>query len=532
MKLPIIILASALLLGGCSRKQSETVTTIPEERIESGWMSCPEMDVYLKEFSNDHKDAPYWMDAVEGRWENDELQFRLRQSKVPASWGYMTYWWFNQDESSFQRHLQDMKKQGITLVYRQEFKLPNGETRFQGVWQQIYGTDGNQRKPFKSPKTELDKMLHELDYGWEAADVYHKKYAGRLDRSALALCLLGERYGHEGHHQKSLKLLRKAVRTDSSRTTQNALAKQYLRMGDTEAWLDQMLAILDQAENDLDALLTHQEIADHFVSVGAWDRAGPHIGPSKESNSWLPLMKAAWYYGLTGQSTEGVSCLEKLAAGPGNDDIYNYLLCFNFEPTNPIQKKLNQTYQRQSKGNPVSLSRAACISLVDQDSENAVVLLTKALKSSNDPWYGVFGAIICDQQDWYKQRDELLQEAVVRFPNLERPSNNRQGLRQFLDLYIKANTEGLSPELKAQFQEFSNSYRYEGFNVDAHAFAGEVLRLKGETELATEVFGEAIRPYFQQRICEFLIYQGLHSMGEDPKLILVLNSAKKTGSEQ
>jgi tetratricopeptide (TPR) repeat protein len=528
MKLPIIILASALLLGGCSRKQREIVTTIPEDRIESGWMSCPEMDVYMKEFSNNHKGDRYWIDAVDGRWENDELQFRLRQSKVPAGWGHMWYWWFNQDESSFQRHLQEMKRQDITLVYRQEFKLPNGEIRFQGVWQRVYGTDGNKRKPFKTPESELDDMLHELDYGWEPADEYHKKYADRLDRSALALCLLGERYGHEGHHQKALEMLQKAVQVDANRTTLKALAKQYLRMGDTEAWLDQMLAILDQTESGRDAIITHQEIADHFVSVGDWDKAWPHIGPSTESNSWLPLMKAAWYYGLTGHSAEGVNCLEQMATGLGNEDIYNYLLSFNFEPTNPIQKKLNQTYQWQANGDPVSLSKAACISLVNQDVEDAAALLTKALKSSNDPWYGVFGAIICDQQEWHKQRDELLQEAVVRFPKLENPSNNRQGLRQFLDLYIKANTEGISPELKVQFKEFSTSYRYEGFNMDAHAFAGEVLRLKGETELATEIFGEAIRPYFQQRVCEFLVYQGLRSMGEDPKLIL---DAKKAEPE-
>jgi tetratricopeptide (TPR) repeat protein len=506
MKFPIIVFATALLLGGCSSKQSKTTSSMPEGRIESDWMSGSKMDTYLQNFDSNRNGTNYWLDAVEGRWNEGEAQYRLRHSQVPDGWGYLWYWWFNQNEVSFKKRLEDMKRQGITLVYRQEFKLPNGETRFQGVWQELYGTDGNKRKVFELPSSELEEMLHELEYGWQSAQHYHEKYAGKLDRSALALSLLGKRYAHEGCDDKAIITLQQAVQLEANRTTQKALAEQYLKMGDTHAWLQHMTAILNQTENHMDAILTHQEIADQLILSSEWDEAWPHISPSTESNSWLPLMKASWYYGLTGHPDEGLNCLEKMANGLGSDDLYNYLFSFNLDPTPPLHKTLNQTYKWQVKGDPVSQSKAACISLINQDIDDAVALLTKALKSSNDPWYGVFGAIICDQQQWHRQRDQLLQEAVDRYSKLDNPSNNRLGLRQFLDLYIKANTEGISPELRRQFREYSTSYRDEGFNVDAHAFAGEVLRLKGETKLATEIFGEVVSPYFQQRVCSQSIF--------------------------
>ena len=76
--------------------------------------------------------------------------------------------------------------------------------------------------------------------------------------------------------------------------------------------------------------------------------------------------------------------------------------------------------------------------------------------------------------------------------------------------------------------EFAERFPNEGFNVDAHAFAGELLRLKGKKEAAKQVFSDILSIHYRDRLIEFIPYKRLREMGEDPAALLRSQNIRQT----
>lgn len=90
-------------------------------------------------------------------------------------------------------------------------------------------------------------------------------------------------------------------------------------------------------------------------------------------------------------------------------------------------------------------------------------------------------------------------------------------MRRFTDLYREINHAAELTEVHIQkVQKFARDYSNEGFNVEAHFFAGELLRLKGKDEPARQLFIEILEPKDRDRIIEFLPARSLRKMGVDP----------------
>jgi serine/threonine protein kinase len=96
------------------------------------WMTLAEMDRRLKA----NKDKGLWLTGVEGRWQNGEPQYRLREEPVPIR-SYRWWWRFNKDAQSINNYLHEYAAQGFRLVYFQSFPLPDGTRRYQGIWQKV-----------------------------------------------------------------------------------------------------------------------------------------------------------------------------------------------------------------------------------------------------------------------------------------------------------------------------------------------------------------------------------------------------------
>lgn len=130
------LLAIALLSGcaTCPCKKTPAFTA---------WMTYKEMDAYLaplEKKADDGKnfwDRRHWVTAVEGRWEKGIPQFRIRVADAPADGRYSWYWWFNQDQTSFNQKIHDLSDKGFTLVQHNAFAWPDGTLRYSGVWQKI-----------------------------------------------------------------------------------------------------------------------------------------------------------------------------------------------------------------------------------------------------------------------------------------------------------------------------------------------------------------------------------------------------------
>jgi hypothetical protein len=118
------------------------------EKEFTPWMSLSEMNAYLEGLDGDKPegknfwDRRNWLTGVEGRWEAGIPQYRLSHSPVPECRTYWWFWYFNQDQKSFDRHVHELADEGFTLVHFNSYVRPGGGERFQGVWQKLVPLTG------------------------------------------------------------------------------------------------------------------------------------------------------------------------------------------------------------------------------------------------------------------------------------------------------------------------------------------------------------------------------------------------------
>lgn len=126
------VLAAALMLlsTGCQQPSHDFTP----------WMTSTELNRYLEDLdANMPEGKNFWdrgnrITAAEGRWHQGTYQFRIAHEPVPQP--RRAHWWFwyiNQPQSEYGRHLHRLADEGFTLVHHQSFTRPDGEIRYQGV---------------------------------------------------------------------------------------------------------------------------------------------------------------------------------------------------------------------------------------------------------------------------------------------------------------------------------------------------------------------------------------------------------------
>jgi len=105
----------------------------------TGWMTQADLDSYFKILNNGQKNTSYFdqgkrITAVEGRWKNDVVQYRVKIGDTPKSNINWWFWWVNQNHDSFVKKMLEYEKDKFQLIYAQSFIMPDGTSRYQGVW--------------------------------------------------------------------------------------------------------------------------------------------------------------------------------------------------------------------------------------------------------------------------------------------------------------------------------------------------------------------------------------------------------------
>jgi hypothetical protein len=61
-------------------------------------------------------------------------QYRIKYGDAPHNQGYWWYWFINQPEESFNQKILEYGDDGFQLIYSNKYTLPDGSSRYQGVW--------------------------------------------------------------------------------------------------------------------------------------------------------------------------------------------------------------------------------------------------------------------------------------------------------------------------------------------------------------------------------------------------------------
>jgi tetratricopeptide (TPR) repeat protein len=364
-------------------------------------------------------------------------------------------------------------------------------------------------------------MVRNLEYGPATAQQCLDHYGERIEKSAEAARLLGERFLTEKKFMEAQTWLNKSIEKKRNQENLTALAELYLAQGDEAKWLKTMEKRLDLPFNRKNDADTNHTIAAHFIQKGEWETALPYEEAAANRGYDWAYYQAAWLNAAMGNTQRGLELLEQETYhNTGFHTLATYILAFGAEPTAWTHKLLDFIYSQRSKGGDVDRNYCIRIALVREDHEDAVTLLEQSLRETNDPWYGVFAALVCEEQGWFNRRDQILVEATKRYPQLRNPSQNRKKVRAFINLYIEANsTKKLQPETKAQILRFYNTSGTRRGDF-THAFIGELFRLKGDPETAVKIFRKVISLQPTRYSSEYIAFRGLRLLGEDSGALL------------
>lgn len=105
----------------------------------TAWMTPLALDTYIRQKNKGYSESfwkrGHWITAVEGRWANGSQEFRIALDKIPNLNRWQWQYRVNQSSEEFVNTSKEFAEQGFTLVQTQTFAEPDGDTKFQAVWQ-------------------------------------------------------------------------------------------------------------------------------------------------------------------------------------------------------------------------------------------------------------------------------------------------------------------------------------------------------------------------------------------------------------
>ncbi|MDF1825502.1 MAG: hypothetical protein P1U68_12720 [Verrucomicrobiales bacterium] len=105
----------------------------------TAWMTPLALDTYIRQKNRGYSESfwqrGHWITAIEGRWANGSREFRISLDKIPDLNRWQWQYRVNQSADEFVNTSREFADQGFELVQTQTFSEPDGDTKFQAVWQ-------------------------------------------------------------------------------------------------------------------------------------------------------------------------------------------------------------------------------------------------------------------------------------------------------------------------------------------------------------------------------------------------------------
>ncbi|MDF7800547.1 hypothetical protein P4C99_13810 [Pontiellaceae bacterium B1224] len=369
----------------------------------------------------------------------------------------------------------------------------------------------------------INGIQKEFEYSKESPETLYKRFQPHVDKSALLSMALAQRLEQDGQTKGAAHFYQQSLDLEEYPACLKAFAGLWLKEGDVEKWhqlMERSMELPDQA--GLRNSFTRVDIARELLRLGHWEAGLQYTEDAASSYTQTSLELAAWVNGLLGQSDRGLEYAIASMKRYSYSDFFNqYILSFAPTLTDEARALTEDFYLGELNKNAVKQASAANHNFITGDYKTYCEMNEACLKATNDPWYGLVAALVAEDQGWLEKRDKILSETLERFPKLHRPSANRKAMKEFAEIYVEINALGrMEPGHIEQVQSFSRQFPDEGFNYDAHAMAGDLLRLKGHENEAREVYVNGLSPIYAKRMIGFIPFFRLRQMGADPAQLL------------
>jgi len=121
----------------------EGLPLVESKQVEkfTDWMTPTELNDYILALNQGQQvsfwERGYWIVAVEGRWAGNRQEYRIVYDKTPPNSDFQWRYRIAQSGDTFRQNLQELGREGFTLVQSQFFELPNRMCQYQAVWQKL-----------------------------------------------------------------------------------------------------------------------------------------------------------------------------------------------------------------------------------------------------------------------------------------------------------------------------------------------------------------------------------------------------------
>ncbi|MEO0508837.1 MAG: hypothetical protein AAF065_03125 [Verrucomicrobiota bacterium] len=365
------------------------------------------------------------------------------------------------------------------------------------------------------------------------------KYEGQLQLSSEIPKALGKRYEDKGKLHSAKKYYQAAVDQDPNSNNLYALAQIHYELEEHEDWLKTEQSILQSPDHGLLHSYTNHRIAGGLFEQGQWEEAVRYAKEGARCGAEITLYTAGWIYGFNGDVETGldymISSSERYNHAYG---LINYLSAFALEAPPHVSAFIENAYKENRNGYNWEKKDAAIVDLHAGKIDSAISILVQSMEESNDIWCGITAALLADSKGWKDRRNQILAKANKIYPKYRKPKSKSgystdkwemAALGSMLKLYSEISlTTELSAEHRNRLIKLADANPKKQHSVDINVFAAEILFIRGEDALATQLFKQSLTKKFATRHVRFLAYQRLRELGRDPIQIISENHKPST----
>jgi hypothetical protein len=285
--------------------------------------------------------------------------------------------------------------------------------------------------------------------------------------------------------------------------------------GDENRWLATMERALTQEDYADDHAEEDDEIADHFMAQGKYDRALPYADDGVSSNEEWALDCAARCHTAMGQFDAAETLMKQAADRHGRPFLW-YAWC---RATDHGDLSAARQAMQQSIGSKAEDSTyTAAFLIAEGKSDQAAAQLDQEFESTSDPSRAVWAAILYDGADNTARRNELLRLTQARSKTFADQHQNAEYLdfAHLLQSAILQRNGVLEPQSVNQELNWVPAARRAPLNY----LAAEYLIHHNRTDDGVDLLKQAARDAGENSATGRLAFIELHDRGINPYTLM------------
>jgi tetratricopeptide (TPR) repeat protein len=322
---------------------------------------------------------------------------------------------------------------------------------------------------------------------------------------------ISKHYLDAGQRDRAVESLENLVQIAPDRTSFEDLANCYLADGDENRWLATMERALTQEDYAQDHAEEDDEIADHFMSQGKFDRALPYADDGVNSGEEWALDCAARCHTAMGQFDAAEMLMKQAADRRGRPFLW-YAWCRATDHGDIATARLAMQQSIGSKAEDPTYTAAFLVA--EGKPDQAATMLDQDFESTSDPSRAVWAAILDDGLDNTARRNELLRLTQARSKAFADQHQNSEYLdfAQLLQSAILQRNGVFDPQAVNQDLSWVTPARRAPLNY----LSAEYLIHHGKADEGVELLKQAARDADENSATGRLAFIELHDRGINP----------------